>query len=100
MGNTRVITVDSCHSLWVFDTELHTFFRILKGLEHGTEAARTQSRSYVGLYFDPGSDSFVVMLNEAGTRFLRSWRHLGPACTQCGASVTEELSLDDIARID
>jgi hypothetical protein len=32
-------------------------------------------RPYYGLQFDPGSDSFVILLNPEGTRSLRSWGH-------------------------
>ena len=97
MGEAEYLTMDSCHSLWIFDTRSHRFLRVLKGLGHGSESARTQWRSYHELDLDPDSDAFVVVLNDAGTRMLRSWRHLGVACPQCGGSGTEELSLQDIA---
>jgi hypothetical protein len=42
----------------------------------------------------------VVVLNEAGTRMLRSWRHTGSLCPQCGGTGTEELSVDAIARVE
>lgn len=100
MDETGHITVDSCHSRWIFDTENHRFRRVLKGLGHGTEAATTDWRPYHELDLDPYSESFVVVLDEAGTRMLRSWRHTGVACPQCGDTGTEELSLDDIARVE
>jgi hypothetical protein len=37
-----------------------------------------------------------VMLDESGTRLLRSWRHLAGVCTRCGEATTQELSLRDI----
>lgn len=94
------ITIDSCHSRWIFDTKHRRFFRIHKGLGHGTESARTEWRSYFELDLNPYSDSFVVTLNESGTRMLRSWRHMGAVCSQCGAGGTAELSLDDIVRVE
>jgi hypothetical protein len=39
-----------------------------------------------------------VVLNDAGTRMLRSWRHMEAVCLQCGAARTEELAVEDIAR--
>jgi hypothetical protein len=40
-----------------------------------------------------------VVLNDTGTRMLRSWRHVENVCPQCGATGTEELSLNDIATV-
>ena len=92
------VTIDSCHSRWVFDTERMRFRRILKGLGSAERMPITEWRRYFALHLDPHSDSFVVMLNDTDTRMLRSWRHLDPVCLQCGESGTEELSLDDIAH--
>jgi len=92
------ITVDSCHSRWIFDTEHRHFRRILKGLAIGANTATTDWRDYHELDFDPDTDSFVVVLDDTGTRVLRSWRHTGMSCPQCGHSETEELSVDDIAQ--
>jgi hypothetical protein len=65
------ITIDSCHSRWVFDTEHRRFRRILKGLAFGAHAPKTDWRPYHELYVDPYSDSFTVVLDESGTRMLR-----------------------------
>ena len=51
---------------------------------------------HFALDVDPHSESFVVVLNEAGTRLLRSWRHV-ERCSQCGGEGTTELYLDPIA---
>jgi len=56
-------------------------------------------RPYHDVHLDPHSESFVVVLNDAGTRMLRSWRHTEAVCPQCGTTRTEELSLDDIALV-
>jgi len=98
MKNVDFLTIDSCHSRWIFDTAQMRFRRILKGLGHGHELARTEWRPYFEFELDPSSDSFVVVLNEAGTRILRSWRHTDVACPWCGGG-TQELSLHDIARV-
>jgi len=62
----------------------------------------TEWRAYHELHLDPHSDAFVVMLNDTDTRMLRSWRHIDGVCPQCGArgtGGTEELSLDEIAKV-
>ncbi len=59
----------------------------------------TEWRPYHELDLDTYSDSFVVVLDEAGTRILRSWRHTGDECRQCGDAGTEELSVDDFAHV-
>jgi hypothetical protein len=92
------LTVDSCHSRWVFDTDRRRFRRIPKGPGLEFLMATTQWRHYHQLELDPDSDSFVVVLNDAGTRMLRSWRHMEAVCLQCGAARTEELAVEDIAR--
>jgi len=98
-GDMRYITLDSCNSRWIFDTENHRFRRILKGLGPSDQMPTTEWRPYFGLHLDQYSDSFVVMLNDTDTRMLRSWRHTADVCPQCGARGTEELSLDDIAHV-
>ena len=92
------ITVDSCHSRWVFDTGRLCFRRVPKGPGLEVLMAMTQWRPYHELLIDPDSDSFVVVLNGAGTRMLRSWRHTEAVCPQCGTSRTEELALDTVVH--
>jgi hypothetical protein len=102
MGDMDYLTVDSCHSRWVFDTEHRRFRRFLKGLGSEKRMLTTEWRPYHELHLDPHSDAFVVMLNDTDTRMLRSWRHMDGVCPQCGArgtGGTEELSLDDIAKV-
>ena len=95
-----IVTIDSCHSRWVFDTERLRFRRVLKGPRLGLRTVMTEWRPYTELHLDEYSDSFVVVLNEAGTRMLRSWRHREGLCAQCGESGTQQLSLDDIAHVE
>jgi len=89
------LVLESCHSTWLFDTERMRFRRILKGLDLDSRLATTDWRPYYGLDLDPVSESFVVLLNQDGTRLLRSWRHV-EHCTQCGGEATGELSLDEL----
>jgi len=94
------LTVDSCNSRWVFDTERRRFRRVPKGPGLELLMAMTQWRPYHDLQLDPDSDSFVVILNGAGTRILRSWRHTEAVCPQCGVARTEELSVEAIALVE
>jgi hypothetical protein len=93
------LTLDSCHSRWVFDTDRRRFRRVPQGPGLVVLMAMTQWRPYHDLHLDPHSDSFVVTLNQSDTRMLRSWRHTAAVCPQCGATSTEELSVDDIAGV-
>ena len=94
------LTIDSCHSRWFFDTEHRRFRRALKGFDSAGQAMLTEWRPYHELILDPESDAFTVVLNDAGTRMLRSWRHTAVSCSLCGETETEELSLADIASVD
>lgn len=89
------LVFESCHSTWLFDTERMRFRRILKGLESGPRHVATDWRPYFGLEVDPHGEYFSVLLNQEGSRLLRSWRHTSE-CTECGENVTAELSLDDL----
>jgi hypothetical protein len=91
----EAITLESCHSTWVFDTDRKRFRRILKHIEVAHEPVSTAWRTYYDLQMDPHSESFTVLLNVEGSRLIRSWRHTGE-CTQCGENVTTQLSLHDI----
>jgi len=94
------LTLDSCNSRWVFDTERLRYRRVPQGPGLGRQMAVTEWSEYHELHLDEHSDSFTVVLNEAGTRMLRSWRHTEAECPQCGATGTEELSVADIAHVD
>jgi hypothetical protein len=94
------ITLDSCHSQWVFDTERLRYRRVLKEPGLRVHPTMTEWAPYSELHLDEHSDSFVVVLNEAGTRMLRSWRHTEGVCDQCGDTGTVELSADDIAHFE
>jgi len=93
------VTVDSCHSRWVFDAGHRRFRRILKGPGFDEHKAMTEWRPYSQLDLDPNSEAFIVALDDTGTRILRSWRHTGAVCPLCGDTETEELCLGDIAKV-
>lgn len=93
-----LLVVDSCHSTWLFDASAKRFRRILKGLDVDPALAATDWRPYERLELSEGSDAFIVVLNEAGTRRIRSWRHVD-GCAQCEGERTSELSVEDILRL-
>jgi len=92
------LLLESCNSTWLFDTARKRFRRVLKGLDLDVLHASTSWRDYLRLDLDSSSESFVVMLNDKGTRFIRSWRHTD-RCLHCGSDVTMELSSDDISML-
>lgn len=92
-----VLVIDSCHSTWLFDEGSKRFRRILKGLDVDPALAATDWRSYERLELSDTSEAFVVVLNPAGTRRIRSWRHVD-GCEQCEGERTVELSVEDIRR--
>ena len=87
------IVIESCHSTWIIDLDQHRFRRVVKGL--ASNPTSTEWQPCFGVEIDPHSESFVVILNEDGTRLLRSWRHV-EHCSQCGGEATSELSLRDL----
>jgi hypothetical protein len=93
-----VVVIDSCHSTWLFDEPALRFRRILKGLEVDPSLAATDWRPYVRLELAEDSEAFVVVLDEAGTRRIRAWRHV-EGCEQCDGETTTELSVEDIRRL-
>ncbi len=92
------LVLDSCHSTWLFDVPAKRFRRILKGLDIDPAVAATDWRTYERLELSEGSEAFVVILNPAGTRRIRSWRHVD-GCEQCEGEQTVELSLEEIRRL-
>jgi hypothetical protein len=93
----NIITLDSCHSTWIFDARQLRFCRILRGIAVGQRRISTEWRPYWELEIDPHGKTFTVVLNEARTRLIRSSIHTED-CAQCGNSPTTELSLEDIQR--
>ena len=93
----HIITLESCHSTWIFDTRQLRFCRILRGLAVGRRRISTEWRPYWELEIDPHGKTFTVFLNDARTRLIRSSIHTQD-CVGCGGSPTTELSLDEIER--
>jgi hypothetical protein len=87
--------LESCHSTWIFDAERLRFRRIIKDIEVGDRVVTTAWRPYARLELAPEGESFTVVLNEEGSRLIRSWRHTED-CVQCGAHRTSHISLRDI----
>lgn len=98
MAAVPPLVVESCHSVWVFDTERRRFQRILRDGTTGVPPV-TAWRPYHDLRFEPGSDGFVVQLDEAGTRWLRSWRHLQDRCATCGAEPSTGLTAGEALAV-
>jgi hypothetical protein len=84
-----VITLDSCHSHWVFDPDRRRYRRVPQGPGAELRAAASEWRDYHELRVDEHSESFVVVLNHEGTRMLRSWRHTPGVCPSCGFTTGE-----------
>ena len=97
-GSPALQVIESCNSTWVFDTKAKRFRRVPRGTALDLPTAASDWDSYVKLEVDVESDAFLVTLNEAGTRLLRSYRHTDP-CAQCDpGDATTELSLEAISR--
>ena len=92
------VVLESCHSIWLFDTDHMSFLRVLMQHAAGRHLAATSWRPYFGLEMVPHSESFVVILNAEGTRLLRSWRHT-THCAQCGGHATSEVSIEELRRL-
>jgi len=93
----HIITLESCHSTWIFDPRQLRFCRILRGVAVAGRRISTEWRPYWELEIDPHERNFTVSLNEARTRFVRSSIHTSD-CAVRGASLTTEFSLDEIQR--
>jgi hypothetical protein len=92
-----IVSLESCHSTWIFDPGQQRYCRILRDIAVGHRRISTEWRPYWELQVDPHGRNFTVFLNEARTRLVRSSIHT-PGCAACGGSRTTELSLDEIAR--
>jgi hypothetical protein len=93
----NIITLESCHSTWIFDARQLRFCRILRGISVAQRRISTEWRPYWELEIDPHDKTFTVVLDEARTRFVRSSIHT-QQCAQCGGPPTSEVSLDEVHR--
>jgi len=86
------VVLDSCHSTWIFEVSTMRFQRLLKGVRGDSRTVATDWRPYHRVEVSPDSESFAVMLNGEGTRWIRSWRHTVD-CPQCGDPATAAAAL-------
>jgi hypothetical protein len=87
--------LDSCHSIWIFDTHRMRYCRIVKGVEFSHRCVTTEWRAYSQLKMDKQTGTFIVNLRADRSRVIRSWLHTDD-CTQCSGHETAELSIEDI----
>jgi hypothetical protein len=93
----KPLVFESCHSLWLFDTEQHRYCRVLRASHAGSVPPASQWEPYSRLEVEEASERFVASLNAEGTRQIQSWRHIGP-CEACDQNATRELSIEEIHR--
>lgn len=85
---------DSCHSIWVLDTERRQFCRLPQGSKVDAATMRDQWKPYVD--FEQHDDGArVLVLNESRTKLLRFWEHLDP-CPHCATDHTEEIRVTPV----
>ncbi len=94
-GN-EVQVIESCNSTWLFDAPRMRFRRVPKGTSIDVPVPPEDWQRYYSIEFsDDASGAFVVSLNAAETRLLRSYRHRVP-CPHCEADATTEVSLEAV----
>ena len=97
LTSMNLITLDSCHSTWIFDTRQLRFCRILRGIAVGQRRISTEWRPYWELEIDPHGKTFTVVA-QRDPHPAHPVVHPHEDCVQCGGSHTTELSLEDISR--
>lgn len=73
--------LESCGFTWIFDEATLRFRRVPRHAGVGLDVPAGWT-PYHRLEIDGARNSFVVALNEAGTRILRAWLHIEP-CERC-----------------
>ena len=96
VGGVLVTVIESCNNTWLFDLERRRFRRVPRGVPLDLPATTGEWQSFHELEIDANSDAFEVLLDERGSRLLRSWRHRG-ACDQCDLRSTAEVSRSAVA---
>ena len=91
--------IDSCHSIWLFDTERMRFRRVPKETSIDTPALESDWEPYYGLEISPESGAFAVALNPSRTRLLRSWRHTEP-CEHCVPVTVDVDSTGEVSVVE
>jgi len=85
--------IDTTHSVWLFDPDRMRFRRAPKGTDLDAPSIERDWETYFGLEIDEESGAFTVLLNEDGTRLLRSWREVRPE-PLAPSDATTELSVE------
>jgi hypothetical protein len=98
-SGTELQIIESCNSTWLFDDARMRFRRVPKGTSIDVPAPPEEWERYYSLELDTATGAFIVTLNEAGTRLLRSYQH-GTPCEHCDANATAELSLEAVKHGD
>ena len=93
----EAIVLDSCHSIWIFDTDRMRYCRILKGVEFSHRCVTTEWRAYWHLKMDNQAGTFIVYLRADRSRVIRWWLH-SDDCRQCSGNETAELLIEDVRR--
>lgn len=83
--------LESCSFHWIFDPGAHRFRRTPRHARVRFCSPETWT-DYHRLEIDDARSSFVVALDEAGTRILRAWLHTDP-CDRCGRDGRATLDL-------
>lgn len=103
--NSDLLFFESCNTSWCFDAVNHRFKRIPRPLSRQatfSDFSIAAWEEYFELTFSQGSDEFTVMLNESGSKVLRSWRH-SENCSHCFKDTatysTEEISLSGLNNL-
>ena len=73
--------LESCAFTWIFDAATRRFRRVPRHAGVGLDVPAGWM-PYHRLEVDGSRASFLVALNEAGTRMLRAWLHFDP-CDRC-----------------
>jgi hypothetical protein len=97
LNGTSVRVLESCHSLWIFESDRGRFRRVPRGTRLDMPSPENEWTAYYRLELDTSSGAFSVGLNPDDTRVLRSWLHVEP-CRHCSADHTGELSLEVLRR--
>jgi hypothetical protein len=92
-----VRVLESCHSLWVFESARGRFRRVPRGTRLDMPPQENEWTPYYRLELDASSGAFSVGLNPDDTRVLRSWLHVEP-CRHCSSDQTSELSVEALRR--
>ncbi len=104
-SNDRYETIETCNSLWVFETQEKRFLRLPRTHPLPSSYSLLPDSAwehYESLTLDPVSGEFIVRLTSDGSRVLRSQRHRQPCplCTTDDLSLTREFGTIELSLLD